>query len=112
MEHQEAKIQAAIVSAISLAGLYVFAVGNDFAGATSQARAGRLKAAGLRAGVSDLIVMSQDGRAHFLEIKTATGVLSPSQVRFSELCIKHHWPYAVARSVDEAMEQVRKWGLT
>ncbi|HSW62401.1 MAG TPA: VRR-NUC domain-containing protein, partial [Dissulfurispiraceae bacterium] len=59
---------------------------------------------GLRSGIADLVVMSADGRAHFLEVKTATGVLSPSQIRFAELCLKKGWHYAVARSVEEAMK--------
>ena len=100
-----------IVSALSLAGVYVFMIPNDAAGKTSIAKAGRLKACGLRAGVADLVVMSPDGRAHFLEVKTETGRLSESQIRFAELCIKRGWKYEVARTVDEAVEIVRKWGI-
>ena len=111
MRHDESLIQSAIVSALSLAGVYVFMVPNGELGKITQAAAGRAKAMGLRSGMADLIVMSPDGRAHFLEVKTATGVLSPSQIRFAELCIKRGWKYEVARTVDEAMEIVRKWGI-
>lgn len=111
MKHEESLIQAAVVSALSLLGLYVFMVGNDLAGKTTMARAGRMKAMGLRAGVSDLIVMGQGSKAHFLEIKTDTGRLSESQKKFEAMCLKKNWPYAVARSVDEAVEIVKKWGL-
>jgi len=111
VKHEESIVQAQIVSALSLAGVYVFMVPNDAAGKTNMAKAGRMKAMGLRAGISDLIVMSADGRAHFLEVKTATGVLSPAQIRFSELCIKKGWKYEVCRSVNEAMDIVRKWGI-
>ena len=111
MKHDESIIQSQIVSALSLAGVYVFMVPNGELGKITQAAAGRAKAMGLRSGMADLIVMSPDGRAHFLEVKTATGVLSPSQIRFAELCIKRGWKYEVARTVDEAMEIVRKWGI-
>lgn len=111
MKHEESAIQAAIVSALSLAGIYCFMVGNDAAGKTTAARASRLKAMGLRAGVADLVIMGPDGRAHFLEIKTATGRLSPAQVAFRDLCVKRNWTYCVARSVAEAMEIVKELGL-
>ena len=112
MNHEESKIQAAIVSALSLLGIFLFAVGNDFAGATSAAKAGRLKAMGLRPGVSDLVIIGRDGKGYFLEIKTATGVLSSSQKNFRDLCSLRAWPYAIARSVDEAIDQCKKWDLT
>ena len=111
MRHDESLIQSAIVSALSLAGVYVFMVPNDAAGKTSMAKAGRMKACGLRAGISDLVVMSPSGVAHFLEVKTATGVLSPSQIRFAELCIKKGWKYEVVRTVEQALDICRKWGI-
>jgi hypothetical protein len=111
MKHEESIIQAAIVSALSLAGVYVLMIPNDAAGNTSMAKAGRMKAMGLRAGVSDLVVMHPDGRAHFLEVKTATGVLSPAQIRFAELCIKRGWKYEVARTVEQSLDICRKWGI-
>ena len=111
MKHDESIIQANIVSALSLAGVYVFMIPNDAAGKTNMAKIMRLKSMGLRSGISDLVVISPAGVAHFLEVKTATGVLSPSQIRFAELCLKKGWKYEVARSVDEAMEIIRKWGI-
>ena len=111
VKHDESLIQAAVVSALSLLGLYVLMIPNGELGKISMAAASRAKAMGLRAGVSDLIVMGQDSKAHFLEIKTATGRLSESQKKFEALCLKKDWPYAVARSVDEAVEIVKKWGL-
>ena len=111
MKHDESIIQSQIVSALSLAGVYVFMVPNDAAGKTSVAKAGRMKAMGLRSGISDLVVMSPDGVAHFLEVKTVTGVLSPAQVRFAELCIKRGWKYEVARTVEQSLDIVKKWGI-
>lgn len=111
MNYEEDRIQAAIVQALSLLGIYVFMVANDAAGATSPAKGARLKAMGLRAGLSDTVLIGPDCRAYFLEIKTPTGRLSESQKKFEALCIKRGWPYAVARSVDEAVAIVKKWGL-
>lgn len=111
MNYEEDRIQAATVQALSLLGVYFFMVPNDAAGKSSAAKASRLKAMGLRAGVSDLVLMGADGRAYFLEIKTATGKLSESQKKFQALCQAKNWPYAVARSVDEAVLYAKAWGL-
>lgn len=111
MKHDESIIQSQIVSALSLAGVYVFMIPNDAAGKTTMAKAGRMKAMGLRAGISDLVVMSHDGRAHFLEVKTETGKLSENQVRFKDLCDYYLWPYAVCRSPQEAIDICKRWGI-
>lgn len=111
MNHDEDRIQADIVFALSALGVFLFMVPNSAAGKTTQARAARLKAMGLRAGVSDLILMGDDGRSYFLEIKTESGRLSESQLRFRDICIARGWPYAVTRSLDDAIAQARAWGL-
>lgn len=111
MRHDESLIQAQIVSALSLAGVWLFMVPNGELGKISQAAAGRAKACGLRAGISDLVLMSKDGRAHFLEVKTESGRLSESQERFRDLCLKKSWPYAVVRSVEEAVDICKVWSI-
>jgi hypothetical protein len=98
MKHDEAQI-------------YFFAVGNDNAGKTSMQRAMRLKAMGVRAGVADLVIMGYGGQACFLEIKTESGRLSESQKTFRDLCQKRGWPWGIARSVEEAIEQCRTWSI-
>jgi len=109
MQHEESIIQSQIVSALSISGIFVFMVPNDAAGKISKARACRLKACGLRAGISDLILIGADCRAYFMEVKTPTGRLSESQSRFRDLCEKKAWPYSVVRSVEEALDVCRKW---
>jgi len=111
MMHEEASIQSDIVKSLSLLGVFLFAVPNDALGAASMARAGRYKAMGLMAGISDLILMGDDGRAHFLEIKTIEGRLSESQSRFKALCLSRGWNYGIARSVAEATYLAGLWGL-
>jgi len=111
LNHEESQIQAAIVSILSMSGIFLFMVPNGEMGRISMAAASRAKAMGLRSGLSDLVLISFDGRAHFLEIKTATGKLSESQKRFQALCSGNGWPYAVARSVEEAVDICKGWGL-
>lgn len=111
MQHEESAIQAGIVMTLSAMGVFLFSVPNEGAGKTTIQRAARLKGMGLRAGISDLILMGPDGRAHFLEIKTKNGKLSESQERFQTLCGARGWPYAVARSVEDAVAIARGWGL-
>jgi len=109
MNHEEDAIQAAICLALSEAGIYFFSVPNSAGGKTSMQRAMRLKATGLRAGVADLVVMRQDGRACFLEVKTKTGRLSPAQDNFKILCAARGWSWGIARSVDDALALCVAW---
>jgi len=111
MQHEESLRQSEIVKALSCLGVCLCAVPNDALGAASMSRAGRYKAMGLRAGISDLILMGDDGRAHFLEIKTIEGRLSESQARFKALCLARGWNYGIARSVAEATYLAGLWGL-
>lgn len=111
MTHPESRIQADVILCLSLAGVYLFSVPNEAAGKSTPQKIQRLKAMGLRPGMSDLVLMSSDGRAHFLEIKTESGKLSESQTRFRDWCIARGWPWAIARSPEEALDQARSWGL-
>jgi hypothetical protein len=111
MKHDESIIQSQIVSALSLAGAYLFMVPNDAAGKVTMAKAGRMKSMGLRAGISDLVLIGPSGTAYFMEVKTATGKLSEAQRKFMDLCTKRGWHYAVVRSVEESLDVCRKWGI-
>ena len=109
MKHEESVLQCEIVDALSLLGVYLFSVPNERK--ASAAQMSRMIHMGLRAGIADLILMGDDGRAYFLEIKTPTGRLSEAQERFRRLCLERGWPYAIARSVAEATHQATVWGL-
>jgi hypothetical protein len=111
MNHPESIIQAQICLTLSSFNVFFFSVGNENAGKISMARAGRLRAMGLRSGMTDLVLIGLDGRAHFLEVKTPTGKLSPAQDGFRKLCSIRHWPWAIARSVQDAVDAARLWGL-
>ena len=85
----------------------IFAVPNG--GKRSGLTAKILKATGVLAGVTDLIML-HNGKVYFIELKTATGTLSKSQERFKlmlEMCgFEENW-YMV-RGVEEFKELINK----
>lgn len=109
--HPESCIQAQIVSTLSGLGIFLFSVPNEAAGRITPQKAARLKAMGLRSGISDLILIGQDGRAYFIEVKTETGRLSESQKRFQAYCATRGWIYGIVRSVEDAIAFCREHGL-
>lgn len=68
-----------------------------------------LKQLGVRAGVSDFILIHR-GRLLCLEIKTAKGRQSEDQREFQADAEAAGASYAVARSSAEAVEIIRNWG--
>lgn len=113
MNHAESVLQSKIVFALSALGVFLFSVPNELAGGGAGAarKMAQFKAMGLRAGISDLILMGDNGVAHFMEVKTPTGKLSEHQVKFWNLCVKRGWPYTVVRTVAEAVDYAKVWGL-
>lgn len=110
MREEEHNIQAACVRWFNLQwpeyrGL-LFAVPNG--GARSKATAGKLKAEGVVAGVSDLILLvpKQWAFALCIEMKTAKGRQSPEQKEWQSKVESHGYRYAVCRSLDEFMAVV------
>ena len=71
----------------------------------------RLKRMGTKAGVSDYLFCSPDGRLHCLEMKRRRGRLSLAQEDFANWCHEHGVPHAVARSFDEAIATLTAWGV-
>lgn len=70
----------------------------------------QLKAEGLKPGMPDLGFAMEGGRANWIELKTKAGALSDYQwgIRRKLEALGHQW--ALARSVDEALEHLTKWG--
>ena len=62
---------------------------------------GALKGDGLKVGMSDLLCL-WNGGGKLLEVKSATGVVSPVQEALHERLSAIGWPVAVVRSIDEA----------
>ena len=77
----------------------------------SKATAGRLKAMGVKPGVSDLVFISPDGRFLGLELKRRGGRLSETQEAFQAWCDRHGVAYAVADSYDAAVAVLVRWGV-
>jgi len=72
----------------------------------------RLKAMGLLPGVADLVFVAIGGQAHFMEVKTKKGRLSPSQGTFRDDCQAGGVAWALVRSIDDAQDCFERWGLT
>lgn len=71
----------------------------------------RLKAEGVRRGTPDIFVCLPEGKVAWLEMKTKSGSLSPEQKQFRDAvtALGHRW--AMARTLDEAIEHLGKWGV-
>jgi hypothetical protein len=69
----------------------------------------RMKAEGVLAGMPDLGFAVEDGRVHWLEMKAPGGTISTNQSNVSDQLTRlgHNW--AVARSVEEALEHLTVW---
>lgn len=68
----------------------------------------KLKAEGVIAGVSDLMLLVPSGNYHGLciEMKTATGRQSEAQRRWQQAIEKQGYKYALARSTGQFMQEV------
>lgn len=71
----------------------------------------KLKAEGLKPGVADLCFMLRDGKAAWLELKTATGRLSDHQIGFRARCVELGHGWGMARSLDEAVSILASWNV-
>lgn len=70
----------------------------------------KLKRMGVIPGVPDFCLVLPDGRAAFLEVKSATGRLSPEQKAFAERCAASGAVCTVVRSSREAETYLGVWG--
>ena len=110
-DYSEHRLQKAVVQFMKRAakpGAFCFACPNGMV--SDHVSVARMKDAGLFPGVADLVVILPSKEAAFLELKTPTGRLQPSQKDFKTLCARYDLKYAIARSLDEAIEVLTKWG--
>jgi len=75
------------------------------------ARMARFKRMGLRAGVSDLVIC-KDGKVFFMEVKTQKGKMAENQKEFRQSAIFAKCDYAIVRSFDDAVNQLKTWGIS
>lgn len=71
----------------------------------------RRKAMGQRAGMPDILIFT-GGQGYCLEVKSAKGRLSDAQKEVHRLLDAQGIPCAVVRSVEDAREVMREWGLS
>jgi len=69
-----------------------------------------LKKMGLTQGVADLVII-KDGKAYFMEVKAEKGKQSEAQIIFADWCKATSTPYMVVRSVNEAIDALKFWGV-
>ena len=99
MTHPEHQIQCAIHRFLTIEGIFHFAIPN---GEKRDVRVGaRLKEEGVLPGVADLELVLPGGQHVYVEIKTATGRLSPAQKAFREAVQGLGHSYEVWRSLDD-----------
>lgn len=82
----------------------LFCVNNNSIGGLKGAH---MKALGVVAGVSDLILLGPDAKTYFIELKTDKGTQSPAQRWFQQNVVNLGYDYRVIRSLEEFKELVR-----
>ena len=105
---KEDKIQMQIVSYLRKQGYEVFSIPNEAAGKIKSrsglSRMARLKAMGLRAGASDLVVLGNDLKIWFIEVKDDKGKQSEKQKDFQKEVESRGFTYLLFRSLDDALK--------
>lgn len=110
---QEQDLQRAIIKLLETTGAgrrcIVFHPPNG--GARRRVEAAILKGMGVVPGVADLIFILPGGIAKALELKSEEGRLSDHQLRWGARMKELRADYAVARTLDEAVEILTAWGI-
>ena len=104
MEKSEDRIQFEIVTWFKnnkIDGL-IFAIPNG--GSRNKIEAMKLKATGVLAGVSDLIILQPNGKIKFVEVKIEKGRQSESQKDFQKKVNDLGFDYYIVRSLDDFIE--------
>lgn len=70
-----------------------------------------LKKKGVRPGVADLHFVLPGGRLGCIELKSATGKQTPSQVEFQKMISERGAYYALCRNLAEVQGTLAAWGV-
>lgn len=113
--HPEADLQRAIVHALRVVlplGAIVHASNNEIRGGSDWAKKqqAKNKSMGQYPGYPDLVI-HHEGRTLFLEVKTPQGAMSRAQREFRGLVERQGFPFAIVRSVDEALAALREFNF-
>jgi hypothetical protein len=109
-ESREGKLQHEIVKYLQSRKVYFFSVPNEAMGRSVQAMM-QLKSMGLRAGVSDMVLVLP-GRVVFLEVKDTVGVQSHLQEVFQQRVEELGHRYCLVRSVAEVSAVLDSMGVS
>lgn len=111
MKRPEQEIHKAVVLHLEMRAqkpLFFWHTPNE--GKRGWVNAAALKAMGMTAGIPDLLIL-KDGKMYGLELKSAKGILTPSQRLVMANLGSCGAEVAVARSLDEALVTLEVWGL-
>jgi hypothetical protein len=78
-------------------------------GGMSKAENGRAKAMGAMAGFPDLVMFGPHAFTAFIEIKTASGRLSPEQRGVHDMLRSMGFPVGIARSLEDVDDLLEEW---
>lgn len=70
----------------------------------------KLREMGTKSGWADVLLISPQGQLHALELKAGKAPLSDPQEAFRDGCLERRVPWALSRSLDEALDQLCHWG--
>jgi hypothetical protein len=90
----------------------VFAIPNG--GSRNMIEAAKMKGTGTTPGMPDLCILGcndQGPTTHFLEVKSANGRPSLPQLNMHDRLLDLQHEVAICRSIDDARDACRKWGL-
>jgi hypothetical protein len=111
VKRPEQQIQQAVVQHLRMrAEPQVFFWSTPNEGKRGFTNAAALKAAGMTAGVPDLLIL-KSGRLHALELKATSGRLTPAQRLVMGRMEECGAQVAVAFSLDEALVTLECWGI-
>lgn len=113
MNYEEHQLQKSICQLLDIAlpdTYRYFAVPNG--GWRNPKEAARLKAEGVKAGVPDICIVSQDGWVAFVEVKRPrNSSLSDPQKEWRDFCTQNFIPWGIAKSLDDVLDLLKAWGI-
>jgi hypothetical protein len=80
-------------------------------GKRDKVSAAQLKSMGTKPGWPDFVFLHWTGAIYFLELKSSTGYLEPDQQTFHSKMRVWNIPCRVARSFEEAIDILQRWGV-
>lgn len=89
---------------------YLSAVGSKKPTSKDYARLTIMRKMGLVKGAPDLLILHK-GRAYCMEVKSEKGAQTKEQWRFEMAATAAGVPYAVVKSVSDAVDMLKEWGI-